>query len=295
MQDIAVIGTGNMGAPMSTNLSRSGFTVHAFDIAGEKLAPLETHGVRACKDHADAIAGADMVLTMLPTAHEVRDVFDRHFTQYAGPGCLLVDSSTIDLEDARRLHQDAAGSGYKMLDAPVSGGTAGAAAARLTFMVGGLSDHLDNARPVLEAMGARIIHCGGPGMGQAAKMCNNMMLAIQMASVVEGFHLAKQVGLGDGKLYEVAHSSSADCFSLTAFCPVPGVVENVPAERDYEPGFSTDLMLKDIGIALDAAKRSGLSLTLAPLAASIYRRFSNAGYGDRDFSAIYRLLATDEE
>jgi 3-hydroxyisobutyrate dehydrogenase len=295
IRQIAVIGTGNMGAPMSRNLAQAGFAVCAYDIVEEKLAPLAKQGVRACANHADAIAGADMILTMLPTAVEVRDVFERHITPHAGAGCLLVDSSTIDLEDARNLHRDAGNSGLAMLDAPVSGGTAGAASGKLTFMVGGDPAHLEAARPALDAMGSRVIHCGGPGMGQAAKMCNNMMLGIQMASVVEGFHLARKVGLDNKKLYEVASSSSANCFSLTAFCPVPDVVEVAPANGGYQPGFSTDLMLKDMGIALNAAQQGELPLTLAPVAASIYRRFSEAGHGGLDFSAIYRLLDPDTD
>lgn len=290
MRTIAVIGTGNMGAPMSRNLAAAGFQVRVFDIVREKMLPLAAAGIHVCDSHQQAMAGADLVLTMLPTAVEVRDVFERHSIRHAMPGCLLVDSSTIDLEDARRLHQRASDAGFPMLDAPVSGGTAGAASGKLTFMVGGEADTLSMAGPALDAMGARTIHCGGPGMGQAAKMCNNMMLGIQMASVVEGFHLARRVGLSNEKLYEVASTSSADCFSLTAFCPVPDVVPASPANRDYRPGFSTDLMLKDMGIALNAADQLALPLTLAPVAEALYRRFRDDGFGDLDFSAIYRLL-----
>ena len=294
MNRIAVIGTGNMGAPMARNLAKAGFDVRAFDIVPEKMAPLAEHGVTACSSHAEAMDGAHCVLTMLPTAVEVNDVFDRHIAVHAREGCLVVDSSTIDLEDARSLHGRAADRGFGMLDAPVSGGTGGAASGTLTFMVGGETAALEAARGVLDAMGSCIIHCGGAGMGQASKMCNNLMLGIQMASVVEGFHLARRVGLDDAKLYEVAFSSSGNCFSLTAFCPVPDVVPASPANRDYQPGFSTDLMLKDMGIALNAAENASLPLVLAPVAAALYRRFSEAGHGGLDFSAIYRLLEDPE-
>ena len=290
MKRIAVIGTGNMGAPMARNLAAAGYEVRAFDIVREKMTPLAAHGITACSGHAEAMEDADLVLTMLPTAVEVNDVFDRHTVSHAPEGCLVMDSSTIDLEDARSLHGKAGDSGFGMLDAPVSGVTGGAAAGTLTFMVGGETAALESARDVLNAMGSRIIHCGGAGMGQAAKMCNNLMLGIQMASVVEGFHLARRVGLDDAKLYEVAYSSSGNCFSLTAFCPVPDVVPASPANREYEPGFSTDLMLKDMEIALNAAELSGLPLEMAPLAAALYRRFSEAGYGGLDFSAIFRML-----
>ncbi len=295
MNRIAVIGTGHMGAPMAGNLAAGGFEVRAYDIAEEKMSPLTELGVIACNNHAHAMDGVDVVLSMLPTAVEVNEVFDRHTAIHAPEGCLVVDSSTIDLKEAKRWHHRARDRGFRSLDAPVSGGTGGAAAGTLTFMVGGNESMVQSAMNLFLSMGSHIIHCGGPGMGQAAKMCNNLMLGIQMASVIEGFHLARRVGLSNAKLYEVAHSSSGDCFSMTAFCPVPDIVPNAPANRDYQPGFSTDLMLKDMGIALNAARAADLPLELAPVAASLYRRFSEAGHGGLDFSAIYQLLNNPED
>jgi len=290
MTTIAVIGTGNMGAPMAINLARAGHRVQAFDIVTEKMQPLTADGIIATASHREALTDAEMVLTMLPSGIEVKDVYFNQVIPWAPEHCLLIDSSTIDLEDARAVHRKTAQAGFNMIDAPVSGGTAGATAGKLTFMIGGDSATIESARPALEAMAGRIIHCGKAGMGQAAKMCNNMMLGIQMASVVEGFHLANKIGLADEKLYEVASNSSANCFSLTAFCPVPGIVDVSPSNNQYQPGFSTDLMLKDMALALNAAECNALDLDLAPVAAELYKSFSEAGNGRLDFSAIYKML-----
>lgn len=290
MTTIAVIGTGNMGAPMAINLARAGHRVQAFDIVTEKMQPLTADGIIATASHREALTDAEMVLTMLPSGIEVKDVYFNQVIPWAPEHCLLIDSSTIDLEDARAAHRKTAQAGFNMIDAPVSGGTAGATAGKLTFMIGGDSATIESARPALEAMAGRIIHCGKAGMGQAAKMCNNMMLGIQMASVVEGFHLANKIGLADEKLYEVASNSSANCFSLTAFCPVPGIVDVSPSNNQYQPGFSTDLMLKDMALALNAAECNALDLDLAPVAAELYKSFSEAGNGRLDFSAIYKML-----
>lgn len=290
MVNIAVIGTGNMGAPMSINLARAGFQVKVFDIIPEKMTPLKQHGIAAAKDHKDAVSDADIVLTMLPTGVEVKQVYFDQAIKHSPSHSLFIDSSTIDLKDAQQVHAAAESKGFEMLDAPVSGGTGGAASGTLTFMVGGSQQNLDRAAPALSAMGSRVVHCGDGGMGQAAKMCNNMMLGIQMASVVEGFHLARRVGLSDQKLYEVASSSSGNCFSLTTFCPVPDIVDVAPSNNKYQPGFSTDLMLKDMRLALNAAQQQRLELNVAPIAASLYQRFSDRGHGGLDFSAIFKLL-----
>lgn len=290
MVNIAVIGTGNMGAPMSINLARAGLRVKVFDIIPEKMEPLKQHGITAAKDHKDAVSDADIVLTMLPTGVEVKEVYFDEAIKFSPSHSLFIDSSTIDLKDAQEVHATAENGGFEMLDAPVSGGTAGAASGTLTFMVGGSQGNLAKAAPALSAMGSRVVHCGDAGMGQAAKMCNNMMLGIQMASVVEGFHLARRVGLSDQKLYEVASSSSGNCFSLTAFCPVPDVVDVAPSNNQYQPGFSADLMLKDMRLALNAAQQQHLELNAAPIAASLYQRFSDQGHGGLDFSAIFKLL-----
>ena len=289
MTVIAIIGTGNMGAPMSINLAQAGFDVNAFDIVSEKMRPLNQYGIKTCTSHQEALENAEVVLTMLPTGAEVLQVYADEVFNHGSPAAILIDSSTIDLKDARKVHAQAAAMGFKMLDAPVSGGTVGAASGRLTFMVGGDAEVVASVDPVFEAMGAKNIHCGGPGMGQAAKMCNNMMLGIQMASVVEGFHLADSVGLSNDKLYEVALNSSGNCFSLTTFCPVPDLVPASPSNNGFKPGFSTDLMLKDMKIALKAAEAASLDLSVARLAASLYQTFSDEGSGDLDFSAIFKM------
>lgn len=290
MTTVAVIGTGNMGSPMAINLARAGLQVCAYDIVGDKTSALVRHGIVACSSHREAVENAGFVLTMLPAGEEVRDVYLNQVLGHAPADCIMIDSSTIDLNDAQAIHKAAKENNYLMLDAPVSGGTAGAAAGKLTFMVGGEESTMEASRNVLDAMGARIIYCGEGGMGQAAKMCNNMMLGIQMASVAEGFQLARRVGLSDQKLYDVASSSSANCFSLTAFCPVPDVVETCPANNEFRPGFSTDLMLKDMRLALSAATRTGITFDLAPVAASLYEAFSDTGNGGLDFSGVFRML-----
>lgn len=294
MVKIAVIGTGNMGAPMSINLAAAGLSVKVFDIVPEKMDPLKKRGITVATDHASAVKDADIVLTMLPTGVEVKDVYFNEAFHHAPESCLFIDSSTIDLRDAQEVHTIAKEKGFLLLDAPVSGGTAGAANGTLTFMVGGDEQSIARANAAFSAMGSRVIHCGAAGMGQAAKMCNNMMLGIQMASVVEGFHLARKVGLSDRKLYEVASSSSGDCFSLTAFCPVPDVVDTCPANNNYKPGFSTDLMLKDMRLALSAAQQKNLDLDMAPVATSLYQRFSEGGCGGQDFSAIFKLFENNQ-
>ncbi len=286
---IAVIGTGNMGAPMAINLAAAGFNVNAFDIEKGKLQPLVEHGVTACHSHMEAIERADMILTMLPSGVEVTDVFCQHIFNRAHTDTLLVDSSTIDLKTAQSLHREAALGGYAMIDAPVSGGTAGAESGNLTFMVGGEAASLDRATSVLEAMGAKTIHCGEGGMGQAAKMCNNLMLGIQMISVAEGYRLAQKTGLSEQTLYDVAANSSGNCAALTAFNPIPNLLPNTPSSRDYQPGFSNNLMLKDMKLALNAASQTETPLDIAPVATNLYQKFSDAGFGELDFSAIFNL------
>lgn len=288
MPAITVIGSGNMGAPMAINLAQTANPVCVFDIVPAQMTGLANHGIIIASSHRQAIENADVILTMLPTGVEVNAVYQQVIA-HAKPATLLIDSSTIDLQHARQMHRKAAQHGFAMLDAPVSGGTGGAKSATLTFMVGGAPATLEQAKPILAAMGNKIVYCGQGGMGQAAKMCNNMMLGIQMASVVEGFHLAKRVGLSAQKLYEVAANASANCWSLTAFCPVPDIVPAVPASNDYQPGFANDLMLKDMRLALSAASNAGLTLDLAPVAAALYQQCSDIGNGELDFSALYKL------
>ena len=287
---IAVIGTGNMGAPMARNLSKSGFQVKAHDIVGDKMLPLEDDGVEPCLNHELAIEDADLCLSMLPTHNEVSDVFYNQFLKHAPEHCLYIDSSTIDLNESRAFHKSAEDFGFEMLDAPVSGGMIGAINGTLSFMVGGKESTFEKARPALEAMGKSIIHCGGPGNGQAAKMCNNLMLGIQMISVAEGFRLAQEVNLDEQTLFEVASASSGNCFALQTFCPVPNLVETAPSSNGFMPGFSSTLMHKDLNLALQAAASAGLTLPLATHTEEMYKGMLNAGDGDVDYSGIIHHL-----
>ncbi|MEM7196102.1 MAG: 3-hydroxyisobutyrate dehydrogenase [Pseudomonadota bacterium] len=289
MNTVAIIGTGNMGAPMALNLANAGINVRAYDIDEAKLDPLTPHGVIAASDHQDALDTANMCITMLPTHVEVLDVFE-HFIQPSGGNMIWIDSSTIDLNVAVELHDSASAVGIKMLDAPVSGGTNGARTGTLSFMVGGSEDVLSASMTVLKAMGSKIVHCGDGGMGQAAKMCNNLMLGIQMVSVAEGFRLAQQVGLRESVLFDVASASSGNCFALQTFCPVEGLVPHAPSTRGFQPGFSAALMHKDMNLALNAATAAGLELPLAPEAASLYAKMIANGDDEKDFSAVIELM-----
>ncbi len=295
MTTIAIIGTGNMGAPMALNLKQGGFRVKAYDLVTRKLDALTPHGIEKCDNHQQCVTGVDAVLTMLPSGVEVKDVYHNQVLNAVKPGCLLIDSSTIDLADAQALHATARRRALRMLDAPVSGGTVGAKNGALTFMVGGDPDTLDTARVFFNAMGKSIIHCGTGGMGQAAKMCNNLMLGIQMASVAEGFNLARQCGLSDETLFEVATQSSGNCFALTTFCPIPDLVASAPSSHGFRPGFSTGLMLKDMNLALNAAELSKLDLSTAKEAAKIYDAFAAQGNANKDFSAIYQFVGQIEK
>ena len=294
MPTIAVIGTGNMGAPMSLNLVRGGFTVKAYDIVEEKTRALEKDGVIACGSHAEAIIDSDAVLTMLPSEVEVREVVCGPVFENAAADTIVIDSSTINLDDARELHALSQEKDLRFLDAPVSGGTMGAASGNLTFMVGGETSTLQAARKIFEPMAKNIIHCGGPAMGQATKMCNNLMLGIQMASVAEAFNLARRVGLDEAKLFEVAGQSSGNCAAMNVFCPVPGLVESAPSSNDYLPGFTAALMLKDMNLALAAAQRNTLDLNTGKTARKLYQQMVDEGDAEIDFSSIYRLFKRAE-
>ena len=276
-----------MGNPMSINLNKAGFNVRAYDLVETRMDNLLPLGIVNSTNHADAIEGADIVITMLPSGREVEDVYDQHIFRYARSDALLIDCSTIDTREAKAIHEKALKSGFSSLDAPVSGGTIGAINGALTFMVGGEAEVLQRATPVFDAMGKAVIHCGSGGMGQAAKMCNNMMLAIQMSSVAEGFKLAESCGLSNEKLFEVASQSSGNCFALTTFCPIPDIVPTAPSTADYQPGFSAGLMLKDLTLALNAAASGSLDLTSAQAAAPRYQLLVDQGKEQLDFSAIY--------
>lgn len=289
MSRIAFIGLGHMGGPMAANLVKADHAVHGFDLVPALLDAAAQTGVTAAASLQDAISGADCVITMLPKGEHVVSVW-KELSTLVAEGTLLIDCSTVDVESARAAHELAALRACLSLDAPVSGGTSGAAAGTLTFMAGGSADAFERARPILETMGRKIVHCGGDGAGQAAKICNNMMLGISMIGVCEAFALGEKLGLSHQALFDVASTSSGQCWSLTTYCPVPGPVPASPANNDYKPGFAAALMLKDLTLAQQAAIATGASTPLGAEAAQIYGLFEKQGNGARDFSAIIEML-----
>jgi 3-hydroxyisobutyrate dehydrogenase len=293
MAAIGFIGLGNMGAPMAANLLKAGHRVTGFDIAPGPVAALAAAGGRAAANAADAVAAAEIVITMLPAGPQVREVYlgNGGVLGRARKDALLIDCSTIDVETARAVAAAAAEAGFDMLDAPVSGGTAGAAAATLTFMVGGGAAAFARARPVLEAMGRTIVHTGPAGNGQAVKICNNMLLAISMIGVCEALTLGQKLGLAPQTLFDVVSKATGQCWALTSYCPVPGPVPASPANRDYAPGFTGAMMLKDLRLAQQAAGAAAAPTPLGAAAAALYQLHVDGGDGGLDFSAIYRLIA----
>lgn len=289
MSRIAFIGLGAMGGPMAANLVRAGHEVLGFDLAPPSCDKAATLGVRIAGSAAETLAGAEALVTMLPAGEQVLSVW-RELSPRATKGMLFIECSTIDIESARRAHLLAGEAGARSLDAPVSGGVAGAEAGALTFMCGGTEAAFSAARPILESMGRRIIHCGGPGLGQAAKICNNLMLGVNMIGVAESFALAEKIGLSHRALFDVASVSSGQSWSLTSYCPVPGLVPSSPANNDYRPGFMASLMLKDLRLAQDAAARAGAATPLGALAAQLYALFEAQGAGGKDFSAVIEMI-----
>ncbi len=287
---IAFIGLGRMGLPMAANLLRAGHEVAGFDLVAASLERHAANGGRAAASVADAVAGAEVVVTMLPAGKHVAALVPDILAAVHGAP-LLIDSSTIDVETARHVAAQAAGRGVAMLDAPVSGGVGGATAGTLTFMVGGTEAGFARGLPVLQAMGKTIVLAGGPGAGQSAKICNNMILGISMIAVSEAFVLADRLGLDRQKLFDIASKSSGQCWSLTSYCPVPGPVPTSPANRGYLAGFAAALMLKDLSLAQQAAEAGGAATPLGAHAARIYQALVEAGEGDRDFSVTYEYLS----
>jgi 3-hydroxyisobutyrate dehydrogenase len=285
MATIAFIGLGNMGGPMAANLVKAGHKVVAFDLAETSRAQAKSDGADIADSATAAVKGAEIVVTMLPAGKHVLAVWNEVVPVMA-EGALIIDSSTIDVESARAAHALAAKHGIASVDAPVSGGTGGAKAATLTFMCGGEEGAFATAKPVLEKMGKKIVHCGGAGAGQAAKICNNMILGISMIAVSEAFTLAEKLGLSHQALFDVASTSSGQCWSLTSYCPVPGPVPTSPANNEYRPGFASVLMVKDLTLAQDAAKATGAATPLGKHAQEIYKAFDAAGHGGVDFSGI---------
>jgi 3-hydroxyisobutyrate dehydrogenase len=296
MAAIGFIGLGNMGAPMAANLVKAGHEVSGFDIVAGRAAALAAKGGRAVATAAEAAAAGEIVITMLPAGPDVRAVYlgDSGVLAHARKGALLIDCSTIDVETARAVAAAAAAAQFDMLDAPVSGGVVGAETASLTFMVGGNVEAFERGRPVLAAMGRTIVHAGPAGNGQAAKICNNMILGVSMIAVCEAFSLAERLGLAAQTLFEISAKSSGQCWALTSYCPVPGPVPAAPANRDYAPGFTAAMMLKDLRLAQQAAGASAAATPLGAAAANLYQLFVDEGMGGRDFSGIYRFIRKPE-
>ncbi len=297
MARIGFIGLGNMGGPMAANLIKAGHDVLGFDLDQTGVERLAAAGGHPAGDTTSAGKDVDVIVTMLPAGKQVKQVYlgEGGLIASARAGTLLIDCSTIDVASAREVAASAKDKGLEMVDAPVSGGTVGAEAATLTFMVGGSETAFNSALPLLEAMGKNIIHAGGPGNGQAAKICNNMILGISMIGVSEAFVLAEKLGLDHQKLFDISSTASGQCWSLTTYCPVPGPVPTSPANRDYVPGFSAAMMLKDLLLAQDAAQHTGAGTPLGAHAADIYQSFSDAGGDQTDFSGIVRYLRGESE
>ena len=287
MADIAFIGLGNMGGPMAANLVKAGHKVIAFDLVAASRDQAKADGAAIAESSIGAVKGADVVITMLPAGKHVISVWT-DVVPSMKKGALIIDCSTIDVESAKQAHALASKHGVGSVDAPVSGGTGGAKGATLTFMCGGEEEAFASAKPVLEKMGKKIVHCGGDGAGQAVKICNNMMLAVSMIGVCEGFALAEKLGLSHQALFDVVSTSSGQSWALTSYCPVPGMVPTSPANNDYKPGFAAALMVKDLTLAQDAAKATGAATPLGKHAQEIYKAFDAAGNGGVDFSGIIR-------
>ena len=290
MAKIAFIGLGNMGGPMAANLAKAQHHVMAFDLSDAAVATAVEKGAHKAASAAEAVKGAEIVVTMLPAGKHVREVYEKDVLPNVAKGTLLIDCSTIDVESARHVAAQAQKAGLDMVDAPVSGGVGGATAGTLTFMVGGSEASFAKAKPILEKMGKNIVLAGTSGGGQAAKICNNMILGVSMIAVSEAFMLAKRLGLDAQKLFDVASTASGQCWSLTNYCPVPGPVPTSPANRDYQAGFTAAMMLKDLMLAQQAANAAGASTPLGAEAAQLFSLFVNSGNGAKDFSGIIKML-----
>jgi 3-hydroxyisobutyrate dehydrogenase len=289
MPNIGFIGLGNMGAPMAANLVKSGDSVIGFDVVAAARQQSAQSGIEIAPTPKACVEKADVIVTMLPAGEHVRSVWGKVLPS-AKRGALFIDCSTIDVTSARAAHALAGERGIAALDAPVSGGVAGAKAATLTFMVGGSVEAFARGKPVLERMGKRVVHCGDAGNGQAAKICNNMILGASMIAVSEAFVLGEKLGLSHQALFDVASASSGQCWSLTSYCPVPGPVPASPANNGYKPGFAAALMLKDLKLAREAAGAVHVKTAIGTHASEIYERFAEAGHSGTDFSGIINFV-----
>jgi 3-hydroxyisobutyrate dehydrogenase len=290
MARIAFIGLGNMGLPMAKNLLAAGHELTGFDLVSSVLEELTKAGGTATPSANEALCGAEVVITMLPEGSHVRDVYGSSVIPGAPAGALLIDCSTIDVASARAVASNAAEAAFEMVDAPVSGGTGGAEAGTLTFMVGGPDSAFARAKPYLGSMGKNIVHTGGAGNGQAAKIRNNMILGISMIAVCESFSMAKKLGLDAQKLFDVTSTSSSQCWAMTTYLPVPGPVPSSPANRDYQAGFTAAMMAKDMNLAQEAARSMDHDAQLGAHALEMYRKFLEGGNGSLDFSGIFKMI-----
>lgn len=295
---IAFLGLGHMGLPMAKNLAATGHEVVGFDVAPAAVAAAGEAGLATADSGTDAATGADVVITMFQTGAQVLDAYrgaggGPGLLEVAASGALFIDCSTIAVDEARAAHALAEEAGRRSLDAPVSGGVVGAENATLAFMVGGTDADFEAARPLLEAMGRRVVHCGGVGLGQAAKVCNNMILAVSQIAVAEAFVLGERLGLSHQALFDVASNASGQCWALTTNCPVPGPVPTSPANRDYQPGFAGALMNKDLGLAEHAIAATGVDARMGMLAREIYQAFAAGDGAGQDFSGIINTIRAE--
>jgi len=290
MAKIAFIGLGHMGGGMAPNLAKAGHEVRAFDLVAEAVQHAVKGGCSPAASAAEAVKDADVVITMLPAAKHVRAVFHDDVAPNAKPGTLLIDCSTIDVASAREVGEEMNAAGFEFVDAPVSGGIAAAAGGTLTFMVGGTDEAFGKAQPFLEPMAKAVIHAGELGAGQAAKICNNMILGATMVATCEGFAMAKKLGLNLQTFFDISSKASGQSWSMTSYCPVPGVGPDTPADHDYEGGFAAALMLKDLKLAMDAAKAVDAYTPIGGEAEELFQRFVDRGGGNKDFSGIIKMI-----
>ena len=293
MARVGFIGLGNMGSGMAANLAHAGHDVHAFDLSSDALSKAKAAGCLPVASASEAAEGAEAIITMLPAGRHVAEVYANSLFAVASPAALLIDCSTIDVATAKQVAADAQGKGLHAVDAPVSGGIAAAAAGTLTFMVGGAQDAYARAEPYLQAMGKAVIHAGTNGAGQAAKICNNMILGATMVATCEAFALAEKLGLEAQAFYDIASVSSGQSWSMTSYCPVPGVGPKTPADADYQGGFAAALMLKDLRLAVEAAEQADAPVPMGSRARELYEALVATGGGGRDFSAMLPFLADE--
>ncbi|WP_131793422.1 3-hydroxyisobutyrate dehydrogenase [Legionella brunensis] len=296
MAQIGFVGLGHMGLPMAINLLKAGHAVTGFDVQQQALTNLANAGGKIAQNLQEAALNQDVIITMLQTGQQVHQVClgNEGLFAIAKPNTLHIDCSSIDVASSREVQQQATLKQLLAIDAPVSGGVAGATAGTLTFMVGGLEEAFEKAKPVLAAMGKKIIHAGTAGSGQAAKICNNMILGVSMIAISEAFVLAKHLGLSDQKLFDVVTNSSGQCWAMSQYAPVPDVLPNTPANNNYQPGFTAAMMLKDLNLSQNSAAAVGLETPVAAQATALYQQFNDAGLGQLDFSAIIKAITKEQ-